>query len=161
MNHLTLLHYKQVINDVNTSTTDITELSYDSLIVSNVDIPLTNTNASPTITDGIVIGGNITDGQYNFNVQTDNIGLWPDASTHIEGGTSTIVNTIDNSDETTTRYNHGNEDFNFIFDLGKLKQYPNLELHLPNKIVNMNYLKIFLFMVKLNHLVQVKMMEFY
>ena len=106
---------------ITTSTTDITELSYDSLIVSNVDIPLTNTNASPTITDGIVIGGNITDGQYNFNVQTDNIGLWPDASTHIEGGTSTIVNTIDNSDETTTRYNHGNEDFNFIFDLGEAK----------------------------------------
>ena len=109
------------INDINTTTTGITELSYDSLIVSDVDIPLTNTNASPTITDGIVIGGNTTDGQYNFNVQTDNIGLWPDASTHIVGGISTIVNTIDNSDETTTRYNHATEDFNFIFDLEEAK----------------------------------------
>ncbi len=103
---------------ITTSTTGITELSYDSLVVSDIDIPLTNENASPTITNGVVVGGNTTNGQYNFNVQTNLTEAWPDVSTHIEGGISTIVNTVDNSDETTTRYHHQSEDFNFVFNFG-------------------------------------------
>ncbi len=110
-------------SDVNTTTTGITELSYDSFIVGTTNTPLTNTTEVPSIanTTGIVIGGNNIDGQYNFNVQKDNTDPWPNAPSHIDGGIPTIPNTIDSSNDTTTRYSHTNDNFNFIFNLGEAK----------------------------------------